>query len=455
MTQADIIIVGGGFAGIYSAWRLARDGMRVTLVEASDHLGGTLWSRDWNGYLVDPGTHNFDLRSPIGAEFYSDILRDDLKETDRHDFASTTARTVSHGFEMPDFSVDDPDLCRAALEELSRLKGSAERDPPESLVEWFAATYGKTLGERLVAALEKVIAAPASDIAVEARGALGMLTRPKIGTDREMIALKESDPFYDARLGVTLESGDPRFAGRSVHKRFGYPSKGALRGFCISAEARLRELGVDVLTGTKVTAIAATTSGVAVETTGAPLSGRRLFWTLPDNGLLDLLGISIDLKAVVQPVGSAFFAFEVPSAAIADIDYLHDFSPSRRPYRYNRAGVYSGQIKEDGRTFVTAEVPSHPAQLGAVLCDAVADTVWQDMREAGFVQPGTELTARMHWGYPVAFTLPRMGWRGPMEAATAAIASASPRLSTIRFGHRGRHAFMTLYEDTLQHELRT
>lgn len=455
MSQADIVIVGGGFAGIYSAWRLVRDGLRVSLVEASDHLGGTLWSRDWNGYLVDPGTHNFDLRSPIGVEFYTDILRDELKETDRHYFASTTAQAISHGFEMPDFSVDDPDLCRAALAELSKLKTSAEREPPESLVEWFTATYGRTLGNKLVAALEKVIATPANDIAVEARGALGMLARPKIGTDAEMIALKESDSFYDARLGVTLESGDPRFAGRSVRKRFGYPSSGAMRRFCLLAEARLRELGVDVLTGTRVTAIAGAASGVVLETTAAPISAGRLFWTLPDNGLLDLLGIAIDLRAMVQPVGTAFFAFEVQSAAIADIDYLHDFSPSRRPFRYNRAGVYSGQVMEDGRTFVTAEVPSHPAKLDTLLCDAVADTVWQDLQAAGFVQSGTELTARTHWGYPVAFTLPRMGWRGPMEAAAAAIASASPRLSTIRFGHRGRDAFMMFYEDMLQHELRT
>lgn len=458
MMQTDVLIVGGGFAGVYSAWRLARDGARVTLVEASDHLGGTMWSWTWNGYLVDPGTHTFDLRSPIGAAFYEDILHDNLKETDRHDFASTTGRHVSHGFEMPDFSTDDPALCRAALKELAALETAPARPQPVNYTGWLRATYGDALGGRLAAMLEKIVGGPGEDLALEARGGLGMLSRPKLGTDAEMIALKERSAYFDERLGVTLNSGDPRFAGRSVAKRFGYPARGALRQFCIQAAERLAALGVVVLTETKVIAIEPRAHDVRVTMDGAAggdLHAERLFWTLPDHGLTALLGIDCDWKAVVRPVGGAFIAFEVPVDAIAAaVDYLHDFSAQRRCYRYNRAGVYSGQISPKGMTYVTAEVPAHPAKLSAMMNEELVQAVWDDLLDVGFLKANTPRGAHGQWGYPVAYTLPRQGWTGPISAVREALAARSPRLSTIEFGRRGRHSFMTFYEDTLQHELR-
>ena len=39
---ARVVVVGGGFAGMASAVRLAKLGHRVTLVEADDELGGSL-----------------------------------------------------------------------------------------------------------------------------------------------------------------------------------------------------------------------------------------------------------------------------------------------------------------------------------------------------------------------------------------------------------------------------
>ena len=44
--DTDVVIVGGGFAGVTAARELRQRGVRVTLLEARDRLGGRTWTRD-------------------------------------------------------------------------------------------------------------------------------------------------------------------------------------------------------------------------------------------------------------------------------------------------------------------------------------------------------------------------------------------------------------------------
>ena len=51
----DVIVVGGGFAGVTAARESALRGRRTLLLEARDRLGGRTWSADWNGFQVEYG----------------------------------------------------------------------------------------------------------------------------------------------------------------------------------------------------------------------------------------------------------------------------------------------------------------------------------------------------------------------------------------------------------------
>jgi monoamine oxidase len=51
----DVIVVGGGFAGVTAARECALRGRRVLLLEARDRLGGRTWSTAWNGFQVEYG----------------------------------------------------------------------------------------------------------------------------------------------------------------------------------------------------------------------------------------------------------------------------------------------------------------------------------------------------------------------------------------------------------------
>ena len=120
MKSYDLVIVGAGFAGIYAAWRQAREGRKVALVEASDHVGGNLWSVPWGDYWIDNGTHNFDIRTKIGEEFFLDVLGDEALIFEDQQWGCTTGDTWTWGFENPEFGVDHPELAKKMMESNSK-----------------------------------------------------------------------------------------------------------------------------------------------------------------------------------------------------------------------------------------------------------------------------------------------------------------------------------------------
>jgi monoamine oxidase len=51
----DVIVVGGGFAGVTAAREAALTGRSVLLLEARERLGGRTWSGEWHGWPVEYG----------------------------------------------------------------------------------------------------------------------------------------------------------------------------------------------------------------------------------------------------------------------------------------------------------------------------------------------------------------------------------------------------------------
>ena len=51
----DVIVVGGGFAGVTAAREARCAAARCSLLEARERLGGRTWSADWDGRAVEYG----------------------------------------------------------------------------------------------------------------------------------------------------------------------------------------------------------------------------------------------------------------------------------------------------------------------------------------------------------------------------------------------------------------
>lgn len=58
-------VIGGGIAGLTSAYRLEQAGWSVTVFEAADHPGGRVETIAWDGFLLDTGATAIAARYPI------------------------------------------------------------------------------------------------------------------------------------------------------------------------------------------------------------------------------------------------------------------------------------------------------------------------------------------------------------------------------------------------------
>src|SRR6266571_8818337 len=51
----DVIVVGGGFAGVTAAREIALHGASTLVLEARDRLGGRTWTAAWGGVDIEYG----------------------------------------------------------------------------------------------------------------------------------------------------------------------------------------------------------------------------------------------------------------------------------------------------------------------------------------------------------------------------------------------------------------
>ena len=65
--EADVCVIGGGIAGLTTAYLLSREGRRVVLVEALDALGGGETGRT-TAHFMPPDDHYFEIEKSFGEE---------------------------------------------------------------------------------------------------------------------------------------------------------------------------------------------------------------------------------------------------------------------------------------------------------------------------------------------------------------------------------------------------
>lgn len=79
----SVIVMGGGPAGLASAYELKKNKLDVTVFEADSEVGGISKTVKYNGYHFDLGGHRFFTKLDEVNELWSEVLGEDLKKTPR------------------------------------------------------------------------------------------------------------------------------------------------------------------------------------------------------------------------------------------------------------------------------------------------------------------------------------------------------------------------------------
>ncbi|HEY3803754.1 MAG TPA: protoporphyrinogen oxidase [Kofleriaceae bacterium] len=255
MSQRRIAVVGGGIAGLVSAYTQLRSGIEVHLFEASDRVGGVLGTSLVDGYLREHAASSF-LGGPIdGALALTELLGVQVEKASR----KAKARWIYIDGKLRALPTNPIAFLRSDLLTW-RGKLALLREPfvpagggtDESVHAFAARRLGPEAARALVAPfVTGVFAADAHDISLEAGfprlaalDAAGGLVR---GGLRQM-------------LGGIRRRGKPETAGGKTPRGMYAP----VGGMAAIIDALARELGPRVHTGAAIRTIEPIADGVSI-----------------------------------------------------------------------------------------------------------------------------------------------------------------------------------------------
>jgi len=240
----DVVVAGGGLAGLVAARHLAESGADVTLFERRDELGGRVRSREIDGYTLDRGFQvlfsaypaarrelDFDAldlrRFSPGATIARDGTRSVLSDPLRNPSAALETITngeVTFGDKLRVFRLQR-ELGNRSVEEIMRRGGSSieaylvDRGFSESFVDAFAAPFygGITLDRSLStdsAVFEYTFKMLSEGATAVPAGGMGAIPAQLAERARETgvtietgTAVESLTPDGDEQATVTVEAG--------------------------------------------------------------------------------------------------------------------------------------------------------------------------------------------------------------------------------------------------------
>ena len=291
-----VTVVGGGIAGLAAATALAERGVAVTVLEAHDELGGRVRSwpvtHDDGPVTMSRGFHAF------FRQYYN--LRNLLRRADP---------ALQHLQAIGDYPLVSGDGFRDSF-------AAIPRTPPFNLAAFVLRS--KTFTLRDLRAIDTVAAGELLDVEFpqtyahhDGESAAQFLDRLRFPAAARHLALEVfarsffADPD-DFSAGELIAMFHSYFLGSSEGLLFDVPDDDYDTVLWAPLARYLRGLGVDVRTGTPVTAITSTATGVQVETAG---------------GAVHSDAVHSDAVVVATDVGVAQRLLAPAGAAVLDADW--------------------------------------------------------------------------------------------------------------------------------------
>ena len=164
MSTTEFTVVGGGIAGLVTARKLAMAGRTVRLIEASNHLGGTVASHRVGGINVDAGAESFATRGNTVADLARELgLGDDIVSPS--DEGAWLQPVAGAALPLPSTGILGIPATPLDAQTIAVLGlGGALRAQLDSLIPWFgkrtAISLGALVRRRMGKAVVEKLVAP-------------------------------------------------------------------------------------------------------------------------------------------------------------------------------------------------------------------------------------------------------------------------------------------------------
>lgn len=385
MTETcDVLVLGGGPAGLACAWWAARDGRSVTLLERADHVGGLAASFDIGGVRVDHGSHRLHpATAPAILSELTEILGNDLQRRPRHGRVQVLDRWVSFPPSPVELARELPPRLAARLAR-DALVAPFRRPRRDTFDEVVRATVGPALGEVLYFPMAHKLwgAAPEALSGEQARRRIGATSLVEVA--RRVLRRTQPHFFYPKHgFGQIAEAlaQSATDAGASLHTAV------AVDAVDVREPARARVRAAD----------------------GSQFEGRVLFSTIPLAALVPM----VEPEAPSEITGAASRArtrgmvlvyLVLASRQWTEFDAHYLPSRSVLPTRISEPRNYRDADDPADRTVLCAEIPCWPEDEVWRMSDGdLAGRVVDDIARAGLppVQPVDSHVRRVRSVYPV------------------------------------------------------
>jgi len=141
----DVVIIGGGPAGLTSAYELSKRQVSCTVLEASGVVGGLARTVPYKGYLFDIGGHRFYTLVKIVEEMWREVLGNDLLQRPRLSRIYYRSKFFQYPLEPMD-AFWKLGMAEALLCGLSYLHARLfPQLPEEDLESWVSNRFGRRL----------------------------------------------------------------------------------------------------------------------------------------------------------------------------------------------------------------------------------------------------------------------------------------------------------------------